>query len=82
MIVILIQLNLSDSRSSLFLLLGLPILTYTLSGTLSAIVSWLYYRLYRATGLDPIGSIFSRIQQEEEALENLATDSLTKFTPR
>jgi hypothetical protein len=42
-----IQVAHSGSSGALLLLLVLTIITYTLSGTLSSLFSWMYYRLYQ-----------------------------------
>lgn len=79
MIVIYVQSLVSKSETSLFVLLGLPILAYVLSGTLSTSFSWLYYKIYQTSGSDPLGSVFGRIEDEERALENEAIEALTQF---
>jgi hypothetical protein len=73
------QISSSSSTKALFSLLGLTILTFTLSGTLSSLISWIYYRSYQMSGYDPIGSIFSRIEEEEHELEKKAVQELTTF---
>jgi hypothetical protein len=80
-VVVLVQTKFWDSNSSkaLFVLLGLTILTYTLSGTLSSLISWIYYRLYQASWFDPIGSVFSQIENDEKEIERRATEQLTHF---
>lgn len=62
MIVILVQTLVSKSETSLFVLLGLPILAYVLSGTTSTLFSWVYYLIYQSSGSDPLGSVFGRIE--------------------
>jgi hypothetical protein len=39
----------SDSSRALFLLFGLTIFAYTLSGSLSTLLSWIYYTLYQTS---------------------------------
>jgi inner membrane protein involved in colicin E2 resistance len=58
MIAIYLQSLFSKSENALFVLLGLPILAYVLSGTLSTTLAWIYYRIYVASGSDPIGAVF------------------------
>lgn len=55
-IIIMIESSVSNSNSTraLFILLGLTILTYTLSNTISSLISWIYYFVYQTTGSDPI----------------------------
>ena len=79
MIVIYVQALVSKSETSLFVLLWLPILAYVLSGTISTLLSWGYYKIYQASWSDPLGSIFWRIEEEERALENEAIQTLTHF---
>lgn len=73
------QVSNSSSSKALFLLLGLTILTYTLSGTLAALISWIYYRMYQASGYDPIGAVYARIELDEREIERLATAELVDF---
>ncbi len=73
------QVSNSSSSKALFLLLGLTILTYTLSGTLTALISWIYYRIYQASGYDPIGAVYARIELDEREIERLATAELVDF---
>ena len=79
MLVIYIQSLVSKSETSLFILLGLPILAYVLSGTICTTLSWIYYKIYQSSGSDPLGSVFGSIEQEERALENEAIRTLTHF---
>lgn len=69
----------SSSSKALFILMGLTILTYTLSATLSASIAWIYYRMYKVSWYDPIGSVFARIEEDDRALERDATTILTHF---
>lgn len=80
-VIVIIESQVANSSSSkaLFLLMGLTIVTYTLSGTLTTIISWIYYRMYMISGYDPIGSVFSRIEADERALEMDAAALLTNF---
>jgi hypothetical protein len=73
------QFSSSDSSKALFLLFGLTILTYTLSGTLSNFISWIYYFIYKTSGYDPIGNIFAQIELDEKEIEKNATKKLTNF---
>ncbi|GAB0174681.1 MAG: hypothetical protein HHAS10_05600 [Candidatus Altimarinota bacterium] len=79
MLVIYVQSLVSKSETSLFVLLGLPILAYVLSGVMTTAFSWIYYKIYQASGSDPLGSVFGRIEEEERALENEAIQTLTQF---
>lgn len=80
-IVVLVHTQFTQSTSSraLFLLLWLAILTYTLFGTLSSLISWIYYMVYQASWFDPIGNIFSQIENDEREIEKLATEQLVNF---
>lgn len=80
-IVVLVQTQFTQSSSSraLFLLLGLTILTYTLSGTISSLISWIYYIVYQASWSDPIGNIFSQIENDERDIEAQAVEKLVNF---
>jgi hypothetical protein len=69
----------SESSTSLFLLLGLPILSLTLTSTISAVIFWIYSFFYQMSGSDPIGAIYGKIEEEEKLLEKEATASLTHF---
>ena len=69
----------AHSLYSLFLLFAFTGLAYTLAGTISASLFWMYYRIYKATGYDPIWVLFARIEQEEKDEENTATATLTHF---
>jgi hypothetical protein len=79
MVVIVLQSSLSRSENALFILMGLPIMAYTLSASVSTLLSWIYYRVYISTGSDPLGSVFARIEEEEKEIESAATAELTKF---
>lgn len=74
-----IQTQFSSSSYTMFLLFGLTMLAYLLGGFISTLISWIYYLIYRSTGKDPIGTIFSRIEEEEREIEKQATEALTKF---
>ncbi len=74
-----IQTQFSSSVYIMFLLFGLTMLAYLLGGFISTLISWIYYLIYRSTGKDPIGTIFSRIEEEEREMEKQATATLTKF---
>ncbi len=74
-----IQTQFPSSDYTMFLLFGLTILAYLLWGFITTCVSWLYFLIYRATGKDPIGDIFSRIEAEEREVEKQATATLTQF---
>ncbi len=80
-IVVLVQTQFTQSSSwrALFLLLGLTILTYTLSGVLSSLISWIYYMVYQSSWFDPIGNIFSQIENDERDIEKQATEKLVNF---
>lgn len=80
-IVVLVQTQFTQSSSSraLFLLLGLTILTYTLSWTISSLISWIYYIIYKASWSDPIGNVFSQIENDEREIEKKATEKLVNF---
>lgn len=80
-IVVFVQTQFTQSTSSraLFLLLGLTILTYTLSGTLSSLISWIYYMTYQFSWFDPIGNIYSQIENDEREIEKQATEKLINF---
>ena len=77
--VIYVQSLVSKSETSLFVLLWLPVLAYVLSWTISTLLSFVYYKIYQASGSDPLGSIFGRIEEEEIALEKEAVQALTHF---
>lgn len=79
MIVIYVQSLVSQSETSLFILLWLPILAYVLSWTISTLISWFYYKIYVSSWSDPLGAVFGRIEEEERALENEAIHALTHF---
>lgn len=73
--------SLSTSSNAIFLLLGLVIIAQTSGALVSNLVHLAYYSMYQATGYDPIGSVFERIEQEEKGLEANATEFLTRFHP-
>jgi hypothetical protein len=79
MIVIYVQSMVSKSETSLFVLLWLPVLAFVLSGTISTLLSWVYYIIYQSSGSDPLWSVFGRIEDDEKTLEREATQALTQF---
>ncbi len=78
-ILFLLKNQFSGSEYTIFLLFWLTILAYLLGWLITTMISWIYYSIYRATGKDTIGDIFTRIENEEKNLEKQATAALTKF---
>ena len=66
----------SDSGASLFILMGLSILTFFLSATFISVIKFLYYKFYVLTGNDPLGSTFYGIEMEEKNLIENAKNTL------
>lgn len=66
----------SDSGASLFILMGLSILTFFLSATFISVIKFLYYKFYTLTGNDPLGSTFYWIEMEEKNLVENAKNTL------
>lgn len=66
----------SDSGASLFILMGLSILTFFLSATFISVIKFLYYKFYALTGNDPLGSTFYGIEMEEKNLVENAKNTL------
>lgn len=78
-ILFVIQTQFSSSGYTTFLFFGLTMLAYLLSGGITTLLSWIYFLIYKSTGKDPIGDVFSRIEAEEREMEQQATATLTKF---
>lgn len=79
LILFFLERDFAHSLYSLFLLFAFTSLAYTLAGFFVALLFWIYYRIYRATGYDPIGILFARIENEEKEEEKQATATLTHF---
>jgi hypothetical protein len=81
MVVMLIHasVGISETSKTLFLLLGLTVVSYVFTGTITSLVSWMYYALYQVSGYDPLGSVLEDIEKEEKMNELLATEQLTNF---
>ncbi len=69
----------TNSSIALFLLLGLVIVAQVVSSAITFLLLGLYSFIYRSTGFDPIGNIFSRVESEEKALEQSIEARLTQF---
>ena len=74
-----VQSAFTSSSTSLFLLFGLVIISQMLNASMVFSCFGIYAWIYRTTGFDPIGSIFSRIENEEKALEKSVAEALTRF---
>lgn len=68
----------SESSNALFVLLGLSMLAFVISIMTTFLIRFFYYRFYIATGSDPIGDVFARIEQETRESEQEAEKALFK----
>lgn len=68
----------TESNNTLFILLALSMIAFTISILTNFLIRFVYYRFYVASGSDPIGDVFSRIEQEEKDLEIAAEKELFK----
>ncbi len=68
----------SESINVLFVLLGLSMLAFVVSIGTTFCIRFFYYRFYVTTWSDPIGDVFSRIEQESKAIEKEAEMQLFK----
>jgi hypothetical protein len=71
--------GLSPSQNSLFILVGSVILIFFLFAWVHTMLLYLYSTWYMATGSDPVGAIYSRIETEEKTAEAKIASTLTKF---
>lgn len=67
-----IYLSFSSSESSLFILMALCSMSFFITTTIAFGTLALYYQMYRVSGSDPIGDVFTRIETEEKELEKQA----------
>ena len=79
-ILVYIHMNTSTSQTSLFVLLALTVVAYTMNQLISALIFWGYHIFYKKTWNDPIWSLFARIESEEKSLEHEVEESLIQFT--
>lgn len=63
------SMNNTDSNNALFILLTLSMLVFTINIFINFLIRFLYYRYYVISGSDPIGDVFSRIEQETKDME-------------
>lgn len=68
----------SNSEKSIFILMGLSILSFFLSTTFVFLVKFLYHKFYTITGNDPLGSIFYNIALSEYQKVENAKNTLFK----
>jgi hypothetical protein len=68
----------TESSNVLFVLLGLSMLSFVISIIISFSIRYFYYRLYLATGSDPIGDVFVKIEQENKDMEKEVENKLFK----
>ena len=62
----------SESSNALFVLLGLSMLAFVIAIFMTFFIRFCYYRIYVATGSDPIGDVFARVEQEAKESEKQA----------
>lgn len=72
-------LPMNPSTQALVILIGLVMLAFMGNTFFVYTVGWAYSSFYKSTGLDPVGSVFSRIEKEEKDIEKQVTEQLTKF---
>ena len=66
----------SDSSNALFVLLGLSMLAFVIAIFTTFFIRFCYYRIYIASGSDPIGDVFARVEQESKDIEKEAEKQL------
>ena len=66
----------SHSSNALFVLLGLSMLAFTITILTTFFIRFLYYRYYVATGSDPIGDVFTRVESDAKDIEKEAESIL------
>lgn len=59
----------TSSSNTLFVLLGLSMLTFVIAIFTTFFIRFCYYRIYVASGSDPIGDVFARVENEAKAIE-------------
>jgi hypothetical protein len=66
----------SSSSNALFILLGLSMLAFVIAIFTTFLIRFCYYRIYIASGSDPIGDVFARVESDAKALEKEAEKQL------
>jgi hypothetical protein len=71
--------NFTESDASIYSLVGVIMVVTTVTALLRLLTELAYYQTYLTVGVDPIGNVYARIEQDErEALEK-AEKELTRF---
>jgi hypothetical protein len=71
--------NFTESDAALYSLVGAIIVVMVVTNALRLLAEFAYYQLYRATGLDPLGDVYARIENEERESLAKAERELTRF---
>jgi hypothetical protein len=66
----------SDSSNALFVLLGLSMLAFVVAIFVTFFIRYCYYRIYIASGYDPIGDVFAQVEYDAKEAEKEAEKQL------